>query len=245
MSALIGHATWNNATSLSSVSLSETTSIEALPAAIYNTHDVLQTVLPVTSLQGVDRLNGNATHTAGMVTITSTFPAPTTTSTLSLSSRSSRSVDCKDDVMARYMYDVAAVFQDIFGSTTEQRGQADNNSETASSSGHTSINNTVGPTKVSMAVIDFPRGSIVFLNTTRPNYLLIDHANATVAVWTEPANASTKATQTNLLDKLNTVLPYIEACGIVAIVWEIGKFVHVKVYAHRRRSRSSAAEGLR
>lgn len=155
-----------------------------------------------------------------------------------------------DDGMTHRMNDVVAGFQSIVsahmrGHTTKQHDHTDVDPGDDGCSGDASAQPMDVPANVNVAAVDFPHGSIVFLNTTSPNYLLIDYANATVVVWTEPVNATTVATQTKLrqlVNNINTVLPYIEACGLLAVVWEISKFVHARIQARRRRSRSSAAE---
>ena len=247
---MIGHDTWKNVTTLPVISPSTSAGMETLIKATYSNQDVPQMIQSAMRGTGTNRFNYTVTKTPGPETVMSTSFVSLPASSLSLSSYISRSAGCKYRVKADYMHDVAAGFQDIieahlFGHATEQHDNTNIVSENAGSSDTTSINNTSTSTNVTMAVIDFPHGSIVFLNTTSPNYLLIDHANATVAVWTESVNASMVATKTNsrhFLDTLNTALPWIEACGLLAIVWEIGKFVHVNISARRRRIRPAAAE---
>ena len=42
---------------------------------------------------------------------------------------------------------------------------------------------------------------------------------------------------------INKVKPYLEVCGILDIVWNVGKFVHVKIQMFRsKRSRLRVAE---
>ena len=250
---MFGHETWSNASTMPTVSPLEVIGSEAITTSRYGKLDRPQTFRTSRLSTGADQIF-NATRTQGPMTVMSplTVSLPTSSSSLHVSSDLSRSVDSDDDiVIAHYMYNMAADFRNIMsahvgGNATERCNGFDVDSGKASSSSNTSTKLTSVPSNVSMAMIDFPHGSIMFLNTTAPNYLLIDHANATVVVWTEPANDSMTATETKsrqILDRINAVLPWIEACGLLAIVWEIGKFVHARVYACRRRSRRvSAAE---
>jgi hypothetical protein len=250
---MLGHEAWRNATNMPTVTLLESVDIEAIPTSAYGRLDIPQTFRIARLSTGANQSDSNVTRSQEPKTVMSPSFVPIPTSSSSPFSDISRSMDSETDVMARYMYNVAADFRNIIaahlgGNVTEQCNDLKVDSGKASSSGNTSTKPTKVSANISIAVIDLPHGSIVFLNTTTPKYLLIDHANATIAVWTEPVNTSTIATQARshqILDKINTALPYIEASGLLAIVWEIGKFVHARVHAYRRRSRClSMAEEL-
>ena len=161
----------------------------------------------------------------------------------------------KDDdngMAIRFIEDMAASLHSLISaralcSTTKDDAHTNNKIIKTNSSGRASDMDTDVQSNISMAVLGFPRSSLLFLNTTSPNYVLIDHANATVVVWRGLDNTPIAGANTgsrNILDKLNTALPYIEACGLVAIVWEISKSVHAKIQAGRskRSSLSTSAE---
>jgi hypothetical protein len=97
-----------------------------------------------------------------------------------------------------------------------------------------------------MAVMDLPGGTVIFLNNTSPNYILVDYANASVIVWTSPANASDTVANTHiakLVGKIGAWLPYFEALGILTLVYKVGKFIYDRV--QKRRGRGDGAQGAR
>lgn len=102
----------------------------------------------------------------------------------------------------------------------------------------------IAPT-VSRAAMNLPsgRGSLIFLNTTSPDYVLVDHISATVFVWTEPARASTHDTKFHrIINKINAWLPFLEAVGIMTVAWEVGKVVQAQILKRRgRRAQSNSA----
>jgi hypothetical protein len=78
------------------------------------------------------------------------------------------------------------------------------------------------------------------------NFVLSDCTNVHIFIWPVLANASVTSSDNHphdLASEINTLLPYVEICGLLAVVWEIGMFVHAKVYKRwNKRCRSSTQE---
>jgi hypothetical protein len=88
-------------------------------------------------------------------------------------------------------------------------------------------------------------------NATCLDFVLNDCTNIRILVWPVLANASITSSDShsrNLASVITTLLPYVEVCGLLALIWRIGMFVHAKVYKRwNKRSRSPTQEcgGLR
>jgi hypothetical protein len=39
----------------------------------------------------------------------------------------------------------------------------------------------------------------------------------------------------HFINNINSALPYLEACGLLVIVWNVGKFIQAKIQKCRRR----------
>jgi len=78
---------------------------------------------------------------------------------------------------------------------------------------------------VGMAMINLGSHDLIFLNTTAPNYVLVNHADATVAVWAVPANTATSSHPrlTRLVNDINRWLPWVEALGLFVLIKEVGE----------------------
>lgn len=68
--------------------------------------------------------------------------------------------------------------------------------------------------------MSLPSGSVIFLNSTAPNYTMVDYASATVYVWTQPTNTSATSSTTfhQVVDNISQWLPLIEVLGIVTLL---------------------------
>lgn len=102
------------------------------------------------------------------------------------------------------------------------------------------IKPTGNGTAESILELNSPRSSAFILNTTSHHQVLIDGTNTTFVLSTMLSiKAPTTSAETRfhrVINKINTVLPYIDACGLFVVLWEIGKFVHAKVRAHRSKN---------
>lgn len=83
--------------------------------------------------------------------------------------------------------------------------------------------------------------SVVFLNTSSSSYVLIDCANAKIAICTVSANKSATVQETPFSKFIQSFKICAEALGILAVLWEIGRFVHVKIRSCRERRVGSPA----
>jgi hypothetical protein len=102
------------------------------------------------------------------------------------------------------------------------------------------------PPLADMAVMDLAAGTLIFLNNTSPSYILVNYTNASVIIWTSPANASDTVPGTHiakLVSKIGVWLPYFEALGILTLVYKVGKLIYDGVQWHR--GRGGAAQGVR
>jgi hypothetical protein len=88
-------------------------------------------------------------------------------------------------------------------------------------------------------------------NATCLDFVLSDCNNVHILIWPVLANASVTSSDNHprdLASEINTLLPYVEICGLLAVIWEIGIFVHAKVYKRcnkRSQSPTQECEGLR
>jgi hypothetical protein len=145
------------------------------------------------------------------------------------------------NVAATYMSEIAAGYQGILDLGLNEHLATDDPKSTSTTNGaKTSTKapkaNTTTSEAIGMAVVDRPGGSIVFLNTSSPNYVLIDYANASVFIWTAPVNTSTIEDSSHIhrpVSKINAWLPYFEALGILTLVWKVGTFVYERVKKRR------------
>lgn len=184
------------------------------------------------------------------ITVTIASAVAETSTKLSTAARVSWLTQTEDT--GRYVNNIAVAFEGIMSSA---RGVGDIASSDANSNMSAETGKPVDSASTpdakntgaaSRAVVDIPGSSIIFLNTSSPEYVLIDYANANVVLWTAPVNKSATNSHSGFrkfIDDINTWLPYVEAFGILAVLWEVGRFVHVKVRRRRGRiARASAVE---
>jgi hypothetical protein len=243
--------TWNPTTAISATSPAESDNIRAQPAATLSTYYIPRT--PKSS-----RRYHNATASA--------FDAVTVTKTMTVTIVSVVSAqepaNSADGYVTRlaalqdtthHMNEIAIGLQDIISGQIS--GMISNTNSNAVHSGRNpdppataSATNASNPTPplADMAVLGYPGGTIVFLNNTSPTYILVNYADASVVIWTSPANASDTVANTHvgkLVSKIGAWLPYFEALGILTLVYKVGKFIYDGV--QRRRGRGDGALGVR
>lgn len=91
-------------------------------------------------------------------------------------------------------------------------------------------------------------------NATSCNARPLNHTNTTIIAWTVPyskASAtptpmpkSRDASFRHFIGNINSALPYLEACGLLVIVWNVGVFVQAKIKKCRgKRSSLPVSEG--
>ena len=249
VTAGIGHDTWRNGTS----DLRFPTSMLATKSGIFEIHPTMTRIIPAsqtsTSLDQAPRSievcdNPPRSQTALVTT------APSLATALSKSSKKAQcSCLIRDEGTAHYMEHIAAGFEGMVSAhvpeqrTNHSNGTNDKCAEMESCRTASVARNRV-PAIASVAVIGVPGGSVVFLNTTTPDFVLIDYINNSVVIWTVPAKASGTTSETRLqklVSSINTWLPYIEALGLLAVIWEIGKFVHARF---QKRSNKQAVSSV-
>jgi hypothetical protein len=150
--------------------------------------------------------------------------------------------------ITHYISVIAVGLQDIISGQISESlaNSAIRNDRTSDPPGTASATAVSAPPLADMAVMDLPGGTVIFLNNTSPNYILVDYANASVIIWTSPVNASDTASTAHsgkLFSKINAWLPYFEALGILTLVYKIGKFIYDRV--QKRRGRGDGAQGAR
>lgn len=137
--------------------------------------------------------------------------------------------------------DLVVAFQALMTAHALGRGghkQADAKSATNATeiAGETSTNGADNSSSASRVAMDLPGGNIIFLNTTSPNYVMFDYASANLLIWTVPNATVTQDSQfRKLVDNISTWLPLIEALGLLAVIWEIGKFAYGRVQMRRTK----------
>jgi len=82
-------------------------------------------------------------------------------------------------------------------------------------------------------------------NITSTDHRLTNHTNTiTIIVWTVP-NITTTPTSSptprdttfrHFINTTNSALPYLEACGLLVIIWNVGKFIHAKIQRYRGKA---------
>lgn len=226
------HGIWTNSTFSPAASPVEFHSIDALPAATLSAFYVLRTVRSK-NVVGAEALTTSIKPVS--------FDSVPTLPQIEYATRIDGERSAESQLSA-----IATAFQDIIPVEMyrkESRSQTDANIETASTMccSPSPADFDVERAPASVAAVDLPGGSIVFLNTTSPNYMLIDYANATVVVWSVPASTTTThATHLRqVVDKINSCLPYIEAFGILTLAWKVVEYIYGKIRS-RRSSRGQA-----
>ena len=219
--------------------------IEARPAATLSTNYVPRT------FQSIDFPDTQTAEDQDTITVTESLTSPTSP-VISLSASASTSYnhimwEGENASAAHHLRDVTAAFKGIISaqlSKSERHGPTKAALNVTSKPYHENTTEyyVADSRSVSIAAIDIIDGSIVFLNTTAPNYMLIDYANASVMIWT--ASDTTLTTPESRLHKvvdgINTWLPYIEALSILAVGWKVIDFVYDKF--RRRRGRAVPSE---
>jgi hypothetical protein len=88
-------------------------------------------------------------------------------------------------------------------------------------------------------------------NAASLDFVLNDCTNIHILIGgPAPANVSITSSDahlSNLASMITTLLPYVEVCGLLTLIWEIGRFVHAKVYKRwnkrwNKRSRAPVQE---
>lgn len=174
-----------------------------------------------------------------VVTITSVLPTPTHTSPRF------DHISWQTDVnsTAQNMSALIIAFEAIMATfevdevTTELR---DGDLDVDASNGHEPPAGMFERTSsANRAAMNLPGGKIIFLNTTSPNYVMFDNAGANVLVWTVPNATETQDSQFHkLVENISTWLPLVEALGLLAVIWEIGKFAYGRVQMFRGARRA-------
>jgi hypothetical protein len=241
VTAAVEESTRNPTTAISAKSPDN---IEAQPAATLSTY-----YIPLTPASTRRYLNAT----------TSTFNAATVTVTTSVSEpKPATSADGQVTRLAalqettHHMEEMAVGLQDIIsGQINDSIANTSSNathggriSDLPATASATNASNPTPPL-ADMAVMDLPGGTIIFLNNTSPSYILVNHANASVIIWTSPANASDAASNSHiakLVSKINAWLPYFEALGILTLTYKVGQFIYNRIQ-HRRRGQANAPQG--
>jgi hypothetical protein len=147
--------------------------------------------------------------------------------------------------ITHYISVIAVGLQDIIsGQINGSLANSNGDARTSDPPGTASATTVDTPPLADMAVMDLPGGTVIFLNNTSPNYILVDYAKASVIIWTSPVNASDTASTAHsgkLFSKINAWLPYFEALGILTLVYKVGKFIYDMV--QKRRGRGDGAQG--
>lgn len=190
---------------------------------------------------------GNYTAVAKTTTVTVTSALPATETDRPHTKHIKWAMD--PNGISENMSEITANFEAIVSAFINERKSIDhgkiNSSGSNAASGTNSIVESNDSDAVNRAAIDLPAGSIIFLNTTSPSYVLTHRASAIIFVWTAPTNSSAAETDTQLrkiVDNINTWLPYFEALGLVAVVWEVSMFVNARILIrYKRRARAGQA----
>ena len=149
--------------------------------------------------------------------------------------------------ITHYISVIAVGLQDIIsGQISGSLANSNGDARTSDAPGTASATTAGTPPLADMAVVDLPGGTVIFLNNTSPNYILVDYANASVIVWASPANASDTVPNTHiakLVGRIGAWLPYFEALGILTLVYIVGKFIYDRV--QKRCGLGDGAQGAR
>lgn len=96
-----------------------------------------------------------------------------------------------------------------------------------------------------MSTASLPTVTTLSPNATSSNNRPLNHNNATTITWTVPCSMmTTTPTPTpkprdtafrHFINNINSALPYLEACGLLVVVWNVGKFIQAKIQKCRRR----------
>lgn len=98
----------------------------------------------------------------------------------------------------------------------------------------------------SLAMIEHAKYNIIFLNTTSPSYVLLDHHNTKVLVWTASDGSSPAAQDSRMERFLNHAtiwLSLLEVLGAVAFFWKVGAWTYCWVKGRRGRRGQDAGVG--
>jgi hypothetical protein len=117
--------------------------------------------------------------------------------------------------------------------------------DTARAFGNASIKQTDRQdAATSMSGTSLPTFATVASNSTASSHRpTTTNAKATTIIWTVPS-CSTTTTPTpapkprdtafrQFINNINSALPYLEACGLLVIVWNVGKFILAKIQKYR------------
>jgi hypothetical protein len=124
-----------------------------------------------------------------------------------------------------YMDEIALGLRDIIsdhttGCPTNDHDNANRHDNFSHASEAASSTNASTSSSADMAAVGLPAGMLIFLNNSFPTYILVDHANASVIMWTSPSNTSDAASNDHfhkLVNNINTWLPYFEVVGILRL----------------------------
>lgn len=98
---------------------------------------------------------------------------------------------------------------------------------------------------IEISTASLPTATILSFNATASNNGPLNHTNTTTITWTLPCSMMTttptpmpkprdKAFR-HFINNINSALPYLEACGLLVIVWNVGKFIQAKIQRCRRK----------
>jgi hypothetical protein len=117
------------------------------------------------------------------------------------------------------------------------------NKTTSANTASAEMNET--QTAASIATIDQIKYNLVFLNTTAPSYVLLDHSNAEVIIWTVSGKPSTSPHVTVLKRVLTHVaswLPLLEPLVMLTSLWKIRRWMRQKRTERREERRAAEQE---
>jgi hypothetical protein len=184
------------------------------------------------------------------MTITTNNVPSATRPTPFKSSHSSSANDTNSN--AKYMSNIAANVEDLVSALTFNITKALHGTTNLSSctpEGLALNQSTTTPkvlTGANMALIDLPNSSLIFLNTTAPNYVFVDSANGGIVVWSVASGDQSTHSATawkRFATQAMAWLPFLEVLGAGACLFKIVKFLCHWIKKDRRGEEDHREEG--
>ncbi|GAB7334440.1 hypothetical protein MBLNU13_g06443t1 [Cladosporium sp. NU13] len=119
--------------------------------------------------------------------------------------------------------------------------------------GKASTKQTNRHTATNASTVKLSNNTVFHSHATTLDHESLGPTITTIITRTSPCNITTPPTPMpkprdtafgHFVDKINSALPYLEACGLLDIVWNVGKFFHTKIQTFRsKRSKLPVVEG--